>query len=184
MIGALLAGGAGRRAGGRGKAVLEVGGRPLAAWPAAALAQVCDRVVMVAKSSSRLPELEAVERWDEPDEPRHPRTGIVHALERAGEPVLVCAADMPFVTPDACRSLITPTDGHAVVAVADGVLQPVLGVFLPSGLDLLREADADESLTASVERLQPLRVAISPLLVRSVNTKEELVEAEGELGGG
>jgi hypothetical protein len=26
-------------------------------------------------------------------------------------------------------------------------------------------------------------VAISPLLVRSVNTKEELAEAEGELGG-
>lgn len=179
MIGALLAG---VRLGSHAEPAALLGGRPLASYPAAALAGVCERVAVVCKRSTLLPELPGTERWDEPDEPRHPRTGIVHALERAGGPVLVCAADMPFVTPDACRSLITPTDGHAVVAVADGVLQPVLGVFLPSGLDLLREADPDESLTASVERLQPVRVAISPLLVRSVNTKEELAEAEVELG--
>ena len=62
---------------------------------------------MVCKRSTQLlGDVDAAERWDEPDEPRHPLAGIIHALERAGGPVLVCAADMPFVTTSACRELM------------------------------------------------------------------------------
>ena len=185
MIGAILAGGAGRRLGGRrGKPAAELAGRPLVAWPLAAVAAVCDPVAMVCKADTSLPELDGVQRWDEPDEPRHPLTGIVHALERAGGPVLVCAADMPFVTADACRSLLTAagTGGApAAVAVAGGVLQPVLGVYAPVALDALRAAEPDAPLTQTVEALDPARVALPPALVRSVNTPEELAEAEAEL---
>lgn len=106
MIGVLLAGGRGRRLGGRPKAAVEVGGRPLASYPAAALAGVCSRVAFVAKPGSDLPRLPGVERWDEPTDPQHPVVGIVHALEQAGEAVLVVAADMPYVTPNACASVI------------------------------------------------------------------------------
>ena len=92
---------------GGGKAARALAGRPLAGYPAVALAAVCERVAIVAKPGEELPDLDGVERWDdEPAEPRHPLTGIVHALERAGEPVLVCAADMPFLTPEALRTLI------------------------------------------------------------------------------
>jgi molybdopterin-guanine dinucleotide biosynthesis protein A len=185
MIGAILAGGAGRRLGGRrGKPAAELAGRPLVAWPLAAVAAVCDPVAVVCKADTSLPELDGVQRWDEPDEPRHPLTGIVHALERAGGPVLVCAADMPFVTADACRSLLTAagTGGApAAVAVAGGVLQPVLGVYAPVALDALRDAEPDAPLTQTVEALDPARVALPPALVRSVNTPEELAEAEAEL---
>ena len=42
----------------------------------------------------------AIPVWIEPAEPAHPLVGIVHALApRGGRPVLVCAADLPFVTP-------------------------------------------------------------------------------------
>ncbi|MEA2185256.1 MAG: molybdenum cofactor guanylyltransferase [Solirubrobacteraceae bacterium] len=183
MVGALLAGGAGRRMGGS-KAARTLGGRPLATYPAAALAAVCERVAVVAKAGDELPPLEGVERWDEPAEPRHPLTGIVHALERAGEPVLVCAADMPFVTPEALRTLIA-AGGHAqaAVAVAAGVLQPVLGMYAPGALDVLRAAPADAPLTRTVEALDPVRVALPPPLVRSVDTLEELAQAEAELRG-
>lgn len=184
MIGALLAGGAGRRMDGA-KPTAELGGRPLAAWPADALAEVCDRVVVVCKRDTRLPELEGVERWDEPDEPRHPLTGIVHALERAGGPVLVCAADMPFVTADACRSLITAAGAGmspAAVAVSDSRLQPVLAVYAPAAIEALLAAPPDAALTATVEVLDPVRVALPPHVVRSVNTPEELAEAEQQLG--
>lgn len=187
VIGVILAGGAGRRLGGRrGKPAAELAGRPLVAWPLAVVAEVCDSVAVVCKAGSKLPELDGVERWHEPDEPRHPRTGIVHALERAGGPVLVCAADMPFVTADACRSLLTAAGSggsFAAVAVAGGVLQPVLGVYAPAALDVLKEADEDAPLTATVEALDPARVALPPAIVRSVNTPEELAEAEAELGG-
>jgi molybdenum cofactor guanylyltransferase len=176
VIGALLAGGTGRRL---GPGAL-LGGRPLASYPAAALAGVCERVAVVCKRGTSLPELPGTERWDEPDEPRHPLTGIVHALETAGGPVLICAADMPFVTADACRTLLgaagtTP----AVVATASGVPQPTFGLYAPAALESFREAPEDAPLTRTVESLDPVRVALPPALLRSVSTAEELADAEG-----
>jgi molybdopterin-guanine dinucleotide biosynthesis protein A len=183
MIGVLLAGGRGRRLGGRSKAAIEVAGRPLAAYPAAALAGVCDRVAIVAKPGSELPYLPGVERWDEPAEPQHPVAGIIHALEHTGRPVLVVAADMPYVTPDACASVMAGGgSAPAAVAVAAGVLQPLLAVYAPAALDRLRAAPPDGRLTDIVEALAPGRVAVPPAIVRSVNTPEDLAEAEAELG--
>ena len=179
MIGAVLAGGAGSRLGAASKPGALLAGRPLVSYPVAALAEVCSRVAVVCKASTALPALEGVDRWDEPDSPRHPLTGIVYALERAGEPVLVCAADMPFVTADACRSLLTaPQKSVAVVAAAEGVLQPVFAVYAPGALEHLRAAAEDAPLTRTVEALDPTRVALPPQVVASVNTPEELAEAE------
>jgi molybdopterin-guanine dinucleotide biosynthesis protein A len=171
---------------GRGsKPAAELGGRPLASYPASALAAVCERVAVVCKADTELPDLPGLERWDEPDEPRHPLTGIVHALQTAGGPVLVCAADMPFVTADACRTLLgAPGSASAVVASAGGVLQPTLGLYAPAALPELRAAPPDAPLTATVERLDPVRVALPPALVRSVNTPDDLAQAELSLASG
>ena len=187
-IGALLAGGAARRLGGAGKAGLELAGAPLAARPAAALRAVCERLAVICKPDTELPELPGFERWDEPAEPRHPLTGIVYALTRArGAPVLVCAADMPWVGADALRSLLAAAREQpstmAVVAEADGRLQPVLAVYRACALGTLASAAPRAPLTATVEALAPLRVALAPGVVRSVNTPEQLAEAERELGG-
>jgi molybdopterin-guanine dinucleotide biosynthesis protein A len=152
MIGTVLAGGP--------RAAAEVGGRPLAAWPADALASVCTPVEVV---------------WDAPAEPR---PALVHALERAGGPVLVCAAEMPFVTPDACHSLLEAAGGAAapaVVAATTGELRPQLGLYAPAALDALR---TDATLTDAVESLDPVRVALPPALVRTVETEAELAAAE------
>ena len=173
MIGVILAGGHGRRMGG-GKAARELKGRPLASYPAAALRASCGRVAIVAKRDSRLPLLEGVERWDEPDEPRHPLTGIVHALERAGEDVLVCAADMPRVTPEACRRLIEAR----AIAASGGRLQPVFGVYRVEWLDALRAAPADRSLTRTVEALHPPSLDLPADVVLSIDTPETLRAAE------
>jgi molybdopterin-guanine dinucleotide biosynthesis protein A len=105
VVGAVLAGGSGSRLGGS-KPSVELAGRPLVSYPMAALSGASERVVVVCKPDTELPDLPGLERWNEPEEPRHPLTGIVHALERAAAPVLVCAADMPFVTPDACLTLL------------------------------------------------------------------------------
>jgi molybdenum cofactor guanylyltransferase len=182
VIGALLAGGSGSRLGHGSKAAAQLGGRPLAAYPAEALGAVCELVAVVCKRDTELPDLPGTERWDEPDEPRHPRTGIVHALVSAGGPVLVCAVDMPFVTADACRTLLQGAGATpAVVATAEGVLQPTLGLYAPAALDVLRAAPADAPLTRTVEALDPVRVALPAALVRSVNTPEDLAEAEALL---
>jgi molybdopterin-guanine dinucleotide biosynthesis protein A len=96
--------------------------------------------------------------------------------------VLVCAADMPYVTADACRTLIQGAGvSPAVVATAEGVLQPTFGLYAPAALDVLRAAEPDAPLTRTVEALDPARMALPPGLVRSVNTPEELAEAEALL---
>jgi molybdopterin-guanine dinucleotide biosynthesis protein A len=179
VIGALLAGGAGRRLGRSSKPAALLGGRPLISYPVAALAAVCDRVAVVCKRGTPLPELPGTERWEEPDEPRHPLTGIVHALETTGGPVLVCAADMPFVTADACRTLLgAGGSAPAVVATAGGILQPTFGLYAPAALDVLRQAPADAPLTRTVEALHPVRVALPQAIVRSIDTPAELADAE------
>jgi molybdopterin-guanine dinucleotide biosynthesis protein A len=185
VIGVLLAGGANDRLGNGPKPAALMAGRPLASYPVEALAGVCDRVAVVCKRSTQLPELPGTERWEEPDEPRHPLTGIVHALETAGAPVLVCAADMPFVTADACRTLLSATGSTpAVVATAAGILQPTLGLYAPAALDALRSAPEDAPLTRTVESLDPARVALPPALVRSVDTMDELADAEAAMAAG
>ena len=183
MIGAVLAGGSGRRMGGA-KASAPLAGRPLVAYPAAALGELCDRVVVVCKPSTELPELAGVERWDEPEEPRHPVAGIAYALERAGEAVLVCAADMPFVTTVELWALQESLrdEGLAAVAVTGGRLQPVLGAYSPAALPVLRAAAPDEPLTRIVERLDPVRVEVSQDAARSIDTRDDLAEAERRLG--
>lgn len=178
MNGAILAGGAGTRLGGVSKATLELEGRPLAAHVADVLADVCERVAIVCKPDTELPALPSVERWDEPPEPRHPLIGIVHALERAGGPVLVCAVDMPWVTPDACRSLLDAAPGGAAaVAVGEGEMCPVFAVYAPEALTTLRAARPDRPLRKAVDGLDPARVALPPALLRSVNRPEDLLAA-------
>jgi molybdopterin-guanine dinucleotide biosynthesis protein A len=169
------------------KASLSLAGRPLIAWPLDALAAVCDRVAVVCKPSSVVPQLAGVERWDEPEEPAHPLTGLAFALDQAGEEVLVCAADMPFVGSAEFEAVQEAARGEpgarAVVAEAGGRLEPVLGIYRPSALGALRAAPGDARLTVVVEGLEPVRVPVPADAVRSVNTPEELAAAEAELAG-
>jgi molybdopterin-guanine dinucleotide biosynthesis protein A len=182
VIGAVLAGGLGRRIGGA-KPTAALGGRPLLSYPADSLRQVCERVVVVCKRDTELPALPGVERWDEPDEPHHPIAGIVHALERAGEPLLVCAGDMPFV--DVASAALIAAELrpglNAAVASSGGRLEPLLAAYAPEALELLRAAPPGEPLRRTVESLMPALVDLPLRVVFNVNTPAELAEAERRL---
>ena len=180
MVGALIAGGLGLRMGG-GKPQRPLAGRALASYPAAALSEVCSRVLVVAKADTPLPALPGLDRVIEPDLPRHPLAGLAQALETAGEEVLVCAADMPFVTAGSLSKLIAAARPPATIAVAGGRLQPLLGVYFPVALDVLRAAEPDAPLTRTVEALGPALVELPARVARSVDTPEQLAAAEEEL---
>ena len=185
MPGVVIAGGRGSRLGGN-KPGASLGGRPLISYPLAVLMEACPAVAVVCKRETPLPAMPpGVERWDEPDEPRHPAAGIAHALERVGGPVLVCAADMPFVDAQTCRRLIEAAAGAeeppAVVAEAAGWLQPTLAVYRMSSLPALVRA-GDAQLIRIVAALEPELVEVPPAVVRSVDTPEALAAAERELG--
>jgi molybdopterin-guanine dinucleotide biosynthesis protein A len=189
-IGAILAGGRAVRLGGD-KARAELAGRPLIAWPLAALAAELEEVAVVAKAGRSLPELPALKvafapgsrarrlrLWIEPAEPQHPRAGIVHALERAdGRPVIVCAGDMPLVTPELVRRLADAA-GPAVVFRAGGRLQPLLARYEPALLPRLLAAEPDAPLTEVIAGLAP-RVLEAPDVrpFFNVNTPEDLAAA-------
>jgi molybdenum cofactor guanylyltransferase len=175
---------------GGAKAARLLRGRPLLAYPAQALSAVCSRVAVVCKPGAELPE-GPWEVWDdEPEEPRHPAAGIAHALGRAGGSVLVCAADMVFVSAAECERLTAAFEGEpgaaAAVAVADGdgALEPVFALYGPAAAAPLAGAAADGApLRRAVEALDPIRVPLPAAALRSVDTPEALAAAERELAG-
>jgi molybdopterin-guanine dinucleotide biosynthesis protein A len=183
-LGAILAGGLGRRMGG-GKALVELAGRPLISYPLAAMRAALEEVVVIAKPGSELPELEGVSVWREPPEPRHPVVGIRAALSLAGgRPVVVCAGDMPFVDAMLLHELAAadPGGAAAVVAAHDGELEPLLGSYRPAAAAGL--AGADRPLREIVAGIGPrlFEVADARTLF-NVNTREDLAAAEAILAG-
>jgi molybdopterin-guanine dinucleotide biosynthesis protein A len=182
VVGVVLAGGLGRRIGGD-KALVELDGRPLLAYPLATLGQCgFDQLAVVAKRATRLPALaDEIALWLEPDTPRHPLTGIVHALGAArGRAVFVVAADMALLDVTTIARVLgahEPGD-RAVVPRADGRLQPLCALYAPSSLAALRLAARDASLTASVAALAPRIVEVADATpFFNVNAPEDLRRA-------
>jgi molybdopterin-guanine dinucleotide biosynthesis protein A len=188
-IGVILAGGLGRRLGGA-KAQVELHARPLICYPLRALRDALAEVFIVAKADTELPgDLAGVPVSIEPSEPRHPLAGIVHALGlAAGRAVLVCAADMPFVTP-ALVSEIAGTDAAgapAVVPVCGGELQPLLALYLPAAAAAFGDG-AGRPLRREVAAIGPRLLEIDDSRRRAffnVNTREDLERAAAMLGQG
>lgn len=159
-LAAILAGGAGVRMG-EPKATVELAGRPLIAYPIAAARAAGLAPFVVAKEESALPELDCpVLR--EPDEPRHPLTGIVAALEHAGTPIVVLPCDAPLIPPDLLAVLASTRSPLAMPE--DPRPQPLIARYATSLLDRLRSArDASVPLTELAERLGGLRLGDSRL---------------------
>src|SRR5215475_14082380 len=117
-MGVILAGGLGRRIGGS-KAVVQLAGQPLISYPLLAVRTALSDVAVIAKADTQLPSMPGVTVWVEPDLPRHPVVGIVQALALAeGRSVLVCASDLPFVTPELIYRLATADPGKSPAVVA------------------------------------------------------------------
>jgi molybdenum cofactor guanylyltransferase len=185
-LGVVLAGGLGRRIGG-GKAMVALDRRPLISYPLEAVWRGLGNVTIVAKVDTELPSVPGAMVWIEPSEPRHPMTGILHALSLAeGRPVVVCAADMPFVTPALIGAIARADPGTAVavVASAQGEVQPLLGCFQPTALPRLVEAARDPELRLrdAMSGLGPLLYEVEdPELLFNVNTPDDLLQAAAML---
>ena len=185
-VGVVLAGGLGRRIGGS-KATVELNRRPLISYPLEAVWRALGHVTIVAKIDTELPSMPGAEIWIEPQEPRHPLTGIVHAISLAeGRPVMVCASDMPLVTPELVGRIARadPGDSPAVLASARAEIQPLLGCYQPSALAPLSAAarEPDIPLREAVAALGAVRYEVEdPDCLFNVNTPDELLQASGML---
>jgi molybdopterin-guanine dinucleotide biosynthesis protein A len=190
VLGAVLAGGHGRRIGGA-KALAVLGGRPLISYPLAALAEAGLEPLVVAKDDSPLPPLDCpVLR--EPALPRHPLCGVVAALRfAAGRPVLALGCDMPFLDGGLLAWLAGL--GGAVVTEVGGTMQPLLLRCEPAHLDALEAAlHAGGPMREAIDALAPRIVAEEELrrfgdparLLFNVNSPSDLLEAERLLADG
>ncbi len=185
-IGVVLAGGSGRRIGGS-KAIVKLRGQPLITYPLAALRAVLEEVIIVAKADTELPSLPGVTVWIEPATPRHPIVGITHAIALAGRsPVLIAAADMPFLTPAVVEQLVSADPGRApaVIATHGGRLHPLLGCYQPQAAMPLATALAggDVALRDAVLDLRPRLLEIDDAeALFNVNAPEDLLHAAAML---
>jgi molybdenum cofactor guanylyltransferase len=185
---AILAGGRATRLGGD-KVSATLGGRPLISYPLEAAHAANAEIVIVAKPTTELPQVE-VQVLHEPPEPVHPLCGIVTALERADDrPVLVIAADMPFLTGE-LLAWIEGLEEPLAVPAYGGRLHPLLGRYDPSLLEPLTAAmKAERALQETVSELAPRVIERDELerfgdperLLFNVNTPEDLARAEALL---
>jgi molybdenum cofactor guanylyltransferase len=180
-IGVVLAGGRSRRMGGS-KATADLGGRPLIAWPLETLRAVLDEVVVVAKHSTALPPLD-VPIWVEPDEPRHPLAGVVHALRMASaRRVVVLACDMPLVPEDLLRTLLKSANDVGAITCSGDVAEPLCAVYTREALKGLEQFEPGARATDVVEALGVAHVEWGDAnAVLSVNAPEDLLRAQALL---
>ncbi|MCW3002713.1 MAG: molybdenum cofactor guanylyltransferase [Conexibacter sp.] len=186
-VGVVLAGGLGRRLGGD-KAIVELEGRPLVLYPLEALHEVCDEVAIVAKRDTLLPPLSGLaDLWIEPDEPRHPLTGVAHALRlAAGRPILVVAVDLPLMDAATLRGLAAtdPAGAAAVVPRVHGRLQPLCALYTPGALSGLAAFDesaraTDVVVSLGIREVQPA----DPTAFFNVNRPEDVLQASVLISG-
>ena len=176
----MLAGGAGRRIGGD-KCTVELAGRPLVLYPIAALREVCEQVVVVAKRDTKLPQLAGeAEVWIEPEEPQHPLAGVVHALRTASaRKLLVLACDMPLVPEELLRELVKAADGAGAVASSREIAEPLCACYTRQALKGLEHFEAGARAIDVVDALGVTHVQWDdPNAVLSVNAPEDVIRAQ------
>lgn len=179
---------------GRDKALLPVGGVPMALLLARRLERVCGRAAFVGKEPGPLAGTGFPFVPDGTAE-RAALHGLVAALEAAGgEAALVLSADVPRVPEGLLASLLeaaSRTGAVAVVPTCDGHPQPLCAAWTPRALPALRDAlaarrfalrraiEAAGALVLSEEETARLPGFV-PGAFRNVNTPEEYRALEEE----
>jgi molybdopterin-guanine dinucleotide biosynthesis protein A len=144
ITGVILAGGRGRRMGGVDKGLLELRGRPLAAWVAERLmAQVDELLVSANRSGERYAAIGYRVVGDRIPDFAGPLAGLHAALTVAAHPLVATVpCDSPFLPADLVLRLfsgLTATDADVAVARSGGRVHPV---FCLCRRDLLPHLDA------------------------------------------
>ena len=192
MRGAVLAGGAARRYGGRPKGLVELGGQ-----------RILDRVVDAVRGVTGAPPLLVANAPDgpgwRPDLHTVPDVrpgcgslgGIYTAVVSGAGPVLCIAWDMPFVTPGLLRALVDGSAGYdAFLPESDGKrgVEPLCAVYGPACAPAIERQLARGDLKA-IGFHPEVKVGTLPLervrefgkpdvLFFNVNTPEDLERAE------
>jgi molybdopterin-guanine dinucleotide biosynthesis protein A len=134
--GAVLAGGAARRYGGRPKGLVELGGRRILDRVADAVAAVTGAPPLLIANAPEGPRWRPDLRTVRDVRPDCGSLGGIYTAVASGPgPVLCVAWDMPFITPDLLRALVEGSAGaDAFLPESDGRrgLEPLCAVYGPA----------------------------------------------------
>jgi molybdenum cofactor guanylyltransferase len=178
LTGAILAGGRSSRMGQPKQEIVLADGRMMIEHVADALMAACDQVVIVGRTAA-MPRLRRV-RDLRPG--MGPLSGIEALLASGiGEQYLVCACDVPRITPELLSMLTERRDEPATVFRTRGAegIEPLPMRISSDALPIVREQiDARRlSLLALMDRLRPAVIDLPAERtdeLRNVNTPEEL----------
>lgn len=167
---------------GRDKALLDVGGLPLAAVAAAALRHAgAEPVVAIGGDGAALAGLGLVPLAD--DHPGEgPLGGVVTALTHTqSELVVVLACDLPSARPDAVRlvvaALAAAPEAGCAVPIHDGRPEPLHAAWRRSHLPAIRDAfeEGERAVHRVLERVQAVEVTgVDPAALADVDTPDQL----------
>jgi len=193
MRGAVLAGGAASRFGGKPKGLEEVGGE-----------RILDRAIQAVQlATGEAPLLVAnvseAADWRPDLEVRRDALqncgslgGIYTALSAAAGPVLVLAWDMPFVPSEFLQTLVQRSTGFDAFLPespsAENRLEPLCGVYYPTCLASIRKSLVDEDFrvqgflesvrTGTLPSSEVTRYGDPTVIFFNVNTPEDLKQAQ------
>jgi molybdopterin-guanine dinucleotide biosynthesis protein A len=179
VVGVLLVGGASRRFGSP-KAVARLGGETLAERAYRTLEQAFDRAIVVGKSADRLPLPFPV--LDDESDVRAAIVGVAAGIRLAGAEVCVfLPTDVPWITPDALRSLAEAATGADAAVPTTG---PLPGAYRRSALPVLEHRiDAGVfALRDALKELETRIVEVDPELLVNVNEPADLERISGDGG--
>ncbi len=192
MRGAVLAGGAARRYGGRPKGLVAVGGRRILDRVVDAVAAVTGATPLLVANAPEGPTWRPDLRTVADTRPGYGSLGGIYTAIQAGpEPVLCVAWDMPFVTPELLAALtqgsaaydafLPESDGRRGVEPLCAVYGPACGPAIERQLERgdLRAIGFHTDVSVGTLPLERVQAFGDPaVLFLNVNTPEDLKRAE------
>jgi molybdopterin-guanine dinucleotide biosynthesis protein A len=175
--GAILAGGANSRLGGRPKGLEVVAGRRIIDRVAEALRSVTSELLLVSNAPDAEQWLTDARVVRDVRSGRGSLIGIHAAITHAGGPVIVVAWDMPLVSPALLAVLRERGAGaaHAVIPVTSTGLEPCCAWYAPAALPAIeRMIDAAEfRLGMLADRLPSIDV-VTPREIAAIGDERRL----------
>ena len=175
----ILAGGQGRRMGGRDKAFVLLAGRPLLAHVLERIAPQVGRVIV---SANGAPERFAgLEVLADDETGQGPLAGVLAGLRAAQGPLLTVSVDTPFLPLDLASKLNKPEGAYARSAGRD---HPTAALWHPERLPEIAAlyARGERRLRAALGAAVPVDFADTPFdPFENINTPEDLARAETRL---
>ena len=192
LRGAILAGGAARRHGGQPKGLLEVGGRRILDRVAAALTTATNEPPLLVANDPEAARWRAdLQTIPDVRPGAGSLGGIYTAVSAAREPVLCVAWDMPFLSADLLRALVTGAaefDVFLPESVGRRGVEPLCAVYDPRCIPAIERQLASGDLRAisfhadarvGTLSLDDVRALGDPeVLFFNVNSPDDLVRAE------